>query len=242
MYFKKKAFAGGTMKIQGFQKLTLLDYPGKTAATIFTGGCNFRCPFCHNSQLVLTPNDYPEITQEEILCELERRSGFIDGVCITGGEPLLWNDITPFVNKIKELGLLVKIDTNGSMPLKLQELLESGNIDYVAMDIKNSLERYAETVGIVGFDVSPIVQSVQLLKEHNTEYEFRTTVVKELHSESDIESIGKWLQGEDRYFLQSYKLSDGVIDKTLSPHTPETMREFMETARKYLPNAELRGI
>ncbi|MBE6651506.1 MAG: anaerobic ribonucleoside-triphosphate reductase activating protein [Ruminococcaceae bacterium] len=229
------------MKIQGFQKLTLLDYPGKTAATVFTGGCNFRCPFCHNSDLVLNPAAFPEIPEEEVLSQLKKRSGFIDGVCITGGEPLL-TDISGFIKKIKELGLLVKVDTNGSFPIRLRTLLLTGCVDYVAMDIKNSPEKYAETVGIAGFDTKSIESSVEILKDSGVDHEFRTTVVKELHGEKEMESIGRWLEGETKYFLQGYKLSDGVIDKSLTPHSAEDMKKLLETVRKYIPRAELRGI
>lgn len=229
------------MKIQGFQKLTLLDYPGKTAATIFTGGCNFRCPFCHNSDLVVNPSEFPEIPEETVIKQLERRAGFIDGVCITGGEPLLW-DVSGFVKKIKDMGLLVKIDTNGSFPLRLNALLLSGNVDFVAMDIKNSPDKYAETVGIENFDTAPILKSAELLKTSGIDHEFRTTVVKELHTEAEMEKIGRWLEGEERYFLQGYKLSDGVIDKSLTPHTPEDMHKLLLTVQKYIPNARLRGI
>lgn len=229
------------MKIQGFQKLTLLDYPGKTAATVFTGGCNFRCPFCHNSDLVLNPADFPEMSQEQVLSQLERRAGFIDGVCITGGEPLLW-DVSDFVKRVKELGLLVKIDTNGSFPLRLNALLLSGNVDYIAMDIKNSPEKYAETVGIDDFDVSNVEKSVEILKSSGVDHEFRTTVVKGVHTVSDMERIGAWLSGEKKYFLQSYKLSDGVIDKSLEPCSKDEMIELLETVRKYIPSAQLRGV
>lgn len=229
------------MKIQGFQKLTLLDYPGKTAATIFMGGCNFRCPFCHNSDLVLNPSAFPEIAEAEVLKQLERRIGFIDGVCITGGEPLLWN-ILSFVKKIKSLGLSVKIDTNGSFPIRLNELILSGDIDYVAMDIKNCPERYGETVGIENFDTSAILKSVEILKNSTIDREFRTTVVRELHTETDMKKIGQWLEGEKKYFLQGYKLSDGVIDKSLSAYTPDDMRALLRVVRKYIPTAELRGI
>ncbi len=229
------------MKIQGFQKLTLLDYPGKTAATIFTGGCNFRCPFCHNSDLVINPAEFPEIPEETVIKQLERRAGFIDGVCITGGEPLLW-DVSGFVKKIKSLGLLVKIDTNGSFPLRLNALLLSGDVDFVAMDIKNSPDKYSKTVGIENFDTSPILKSVELLKNSGVDHEFRTTVVKELHSEAEMKKIGQWLEGDEKYFLQGYKLSDGVIDKSLTAHTVEDMHKLLKAVQKYVPNAQLRGI
>ncbi|MBR6633440.1 MAG: anaerobic ribonucleoside-triphosphate reductase activating protein [Clostridia bacterium] len=229
------------MKIQGFQKLTLLDFPGKTASTVFTGGCNFRCPFCHNSDLVVNPASFPEIEEKEVLKQLERRVGFIDGVCVTGGEPLLW-DVSDFVKSVKAMGLSVKIDTNGSFPIRLNQLLLSGSVDFVAMDIKNSPDRYPETVGIADFDVKPILDSVEILKSSGVDHEFRTTVVKELHTPTEMEKIGQWLEGEKRYFLQGYKLSDGVIDKSLNPHSSEDMHKLLETVRKYIPNAQLRGI
>ncbi len=229
------------MKIQGFQKLTLLDFPGKTAATVFTGGCNFRCPFCHNSDLVLNAAEAPEIPQDDILSQLERRAGFIDGVCITGGEPLLWQDISEFITRIKALGLEVKLDTNGSLPIRLNELLLSGKVDYVAMDIKNSPDRYAETVGLSDYCTDSVEKSVELLKNSGVQHEFRTTVVKELHDEQDMEKIGMWL-GDERYFLQQYKLSDGVIDKSLTPYDEAEMKKLLETVRKFTPRAELRGI
>lgn len=229
------------MKIQGFQKLTLLDFPGKTAATVFTGGCNFRCPFCHNSDLVVNPGEFPELDAEEILATLKKRAGFIDGVCVTGGEPLLW-DISGFAGRVKEYGLLVKLDTNGSYPERLEKLLSTGTIDFVAMDIKNSPDRYAETVGIKDFDTAPILKSVDILKGSGVPHEFRTTVVRELHGEREMEKIGEWLSGEERYFLQGYKLSDGVIDKTLTAYTPEEMKGLLEVVKKYIPTAELRGI
>lgn len=229
------------MKIQGFQKLTLLDYPGKTAATVFMGGCNFRCPFCHNSDLVVDTAKYPEMAADDILRQLDRRAGFIDGVCITGGEPLLW-DVSDFVKKIKEMGLLVKIDTNGSFPLRLNTLILTGNVDYVAMDIKNSPARYGETVGIQDFDISPILKSVEILKTSGIDHEFRTTVVKEFHGKREMQEIGEWLKGEKKYFLQGYKLSDGVIDKSLNPLTAEEMHELLDTVREYIPETQLRGV
>jgi len=230
------------MRIQGFQKLTLLDYPGKTAATIFTGGCNFRCPFCHNSALVTEFQDNVDIDESDVLKVLEKRRGFIDGVCITGGEPLIWQDIAEFIKKVKSLGLLVKLDTNGSYPERLENLIDSGLIDTVAMDIKNSPDAYELTVGIKGFDPTPILESVRILKDSKVDHEFRTTVVKEFHNLQRIEKIGKWLEGDDRYFLQCYRLSDGVIDKSLTPPEKEELILMLETVKPYLPNASIRGI
>lgn len=229
------------MRIQGFQKLTLLDFPGRTAATVFTGGCNFRCPFCHNGDLVVNYTDYPPLSEEDVLRELQRRQGFIDGVCITGGEPLMWQDIGDFIKRIKELGLLLKLDTNGSFPERLHTLLASGSIDYVAMDIKNSPEKYPLTVGVKDFDVAPIRESAELLKNGGVDFEFRTTVTAELHDDESMDAIGKWLQGQEKYFLQAYKLSDGVIDKTLSAPTPETLERWVGILREYIPRAQCRG-
>ncbi len=221
--------------------MTLLDYPGRTAATVFTGGCNFRCPFCHNSDLVLNPASFPEIPEEDVLSQLERRVGFIDGVCITGGEPLLCRDMMQFVKRIKALGLKVKIDTNGSLPLRLMQLLLSGDVDYVAMDIKNSPERYAETVGVESFKTDSVEKSVEILKTCGIDHEFRTTAVKELHTPDDMRKIGQWL-GDEKYFIQLYKLSDGVIDKTLTPHTEEGMKELLAAVKEFTPKAQIRGM
>ncbi len=230
------------MKIHGFQKLTLLDFPEKTAATVFTGGCNLRCPFCHNGDLVLAPSTVHEISEEEVLSVLDKRRGFLDGVCITGGEPLLNADIGAFMKKIKERGLLVKLDTNGTLPLRLQELLLSGLIDYVAMDIKNSKQSYAKTVGLENFDVSGVEKSVGLLRESGVDHEFRTTLVRELHTVEDMRKIGEWLRGSEKYFLQAFKLSDNVLDKSLTGFEKCELEEMLEAVKEYIPNAKLRGI
>lgn len=229
------------MKICGLQKLTLLDYPAHTACTIFTGGCNFRCPFCHNGDLVLG-NDWAEISREEIMAFLKKRSGILDGVCITGGEPLLNADITEFIKDIRKLGYSVKLDTNGSRPELLAELVNSGLVDYVAMDIKNSEDAYAETVGINGFNTGNIQKSVEFLMNCGIEYEFRTTVVAEFHTEDRMERLAKEISGAKRYFLQSFKETDGVIQKGLHSVDKEQLEKFAETARKYISNVELRGI
>ena len=230
------------MKIHGFQKLTLLDFPEKTAATVFTGGCNFRCPFCHNGDLVLAPASVEEIPMEEIFATLSKRRGFLDGVCITGGEPLLNADISTFMKKIKDMGLLVKLDTNGTFPERLQELLSSGLLDYVAVDIKNSKESYAKTIGLEKFDVSCIEKSVELLRSSDVTHEFRTTLVRELHTVEDMRKIGEWLRGTERYFLQAFKLSDNVLDKTLTGFEKNELEEMLLAVKEYIPNAKLRGI
>ena len=177
------------MKIQGLQKLTLLDYPGQVACTIFTAGCNFRCPFCHNAPLVTHIDDSCDITTEEIFAFLKKRQGILDGVCVSGGEPLVQPDIAEFIREIKALGYHVKLDTNGSFPEKLKELVDEGLLDYVAMDIKNSARKYGETIGIDGYDPARILESVDYLMTNVVPFEFRTTVVREFHKKTDFEDI-----------------------------------------------------
>ena len=186
------------MRINGFQKLTLLDFPGHTACTVFTGGCNLRCPFCHNALLVTEADELEEYPEEEILAFLKKRQGILDGVAITGGEPLLQRDIRAFIEKVRALGYAVKLDTNGTFPKMLKELAEAGLLDYVAVDIKNSKERYAETTGIPRLDLSGIEETVRYLLEGHVPYEFRTTVVAEFHTPEDIRKIGEWIHGADR--------------------------------------------
>jgi len=230
------------MIIQGLQKLTLLDYPGRVACTVFTAGCNLRCPFCHNAGLVThidTDNRYDE---EEFFSFLKKRKGILDGVCITGGEPLLQKDITDFIRRIREIGYSVKLDTNGCYPEKLREIVDGGLVDYVAMDIKNTPEKYGTTVGIDGFDVTPILQSVEILKEGKVPYEFRTTVVEEYHSEEDFEIIGKILSGCEKYFLQQFKDSGDLIGEGLNAPDKAKMLKMLEVTRKFIPSAELRGL
>lgn len=230
------------MVFHGFQKMTMLDFPGNVACTVFTPGCNFRCPFCHNSLLVTRMNDNEIYTEDDILSYLKKRQGVIDGICISGGEPLMHDDIFDFVSKVKELGFLVKIDTNGSYPDKLKKLIDSGNIDYVAMDIKNCPDRYAETVSIENFDFDPVRRSIQLLLEGKVNYEFRTTVVKEFHTPQDMVMIGDLIKGADRYFLQHFIESEGNIQQGLSPVCKEQMENMRQIVSEYVKNAELRGI
>ncbi|MDR1017695.1 MAG: anaerobic ribonucleoside-triphosphate reductase activating protein [Lachnospiraceae bacterium] len=239
------------MIIKGIQKTTLLDYPGKVAATIFTGGCNFRCPFCHNASLViggqkdLFANEEEDIiTEEDIFAFLGKRQGILDGVCITGGEPLIQNGIEDFIRKIKELGFLVKLDTNGSFPEKMIALIEEGLVDYVAMDIKNSPEKYDMTAGLDGgiININSINKSIDYLKASNIQYEFRTTVVKELHNIKDIEIIGKWLSGANEYYLQSFKDSGDLIEANLHEVSKEEMIEMAKVVKPYFKHVEVRGI
>lgn len=230
------------MKLGGFQKLTLLDFPEKMACTVFTEGCNLRCPFCHNASLVVNPGEYGETKEEEVFELLNKRKGVLDGVAITGGEPLLHKDIDAFIDRIKALGYAVKLDTNGTFPDRLKYLIDTGRVDYVAVDIKNSPERYAETVGIKNFDVTPVLETVELLKRGKVGYEFRTTVVKPLFTAADFESIGKLIAGAKKYYLQKFKDSGELIaGENLSAYSDEEMAEFLGIVKKYVPAAEIRG-
>lgn len=228
------------MIISGFQKMTLLDFPGKVACTVFTGGCNFRCPFCHNALLV-TENYKSEFTEEEILSFLEKRKGLLDGVCITGGEPLLQPDIADFIKKIKAMGYAVKLDTNGSFPEKLKALVNDGLIDYVAMDMKNSIEKYALTTGSNDSILPGIEESIDFLLDGAVDYEFRTTVVKEYHTISDITAAAERIKGARRYFLQYFEDSGGLISDGLHPVDKETMEQMKDAARIHIPDTAVRG-
>ncbi len=230
------------MLIKGLQKLTLLDYPGKTACTIFTGSCNFRCPFCHNSELVLAPNDVESIPIDEVYAFLKKRCSLLDGVCITGGEPTLQSDLIEFIGKLKSFGYAVKLDTNGYEPEKLKKIMDSGMINYIAMDIKSSPRNYAGASGIEGLDFSRIERSVKLISASCIEHEFRTTVVHQLHSRQDFIEIGRWLKGEERYFLQVFVDSGSVLCEGMNAASEEDMHEFLNAVREFIPNAQLRGM
>ena len=230
------------MVLQGLQKLTLLDYPGKVACTVFTAGCNFRCPFCHNASLVVDTYKNEEIPQEEFFSFLGKRKGILDGVCVTGGEPLIQQGIEEFLRKIKALGFLIKLDTNGSFPDKLKRLVKDEIVDYVAMDIKNSRESYGKTVGIQSYDVSDIEKSVQYLLEGHVPYEFRTTVVREFHQRADFESIGKWIKGAQHYYLQQFVDSGDLIETGLHGYSRDIMSQALEIVKENVETAELRGI
>ena len=230
------------MNIQGLQKLTMLDFPGHTACTVFTGGCNLRCPFCHNVPLVLDPNGEVPFTDEEIFSLLNKRKGVLDGVAITGGEPLLQKDIEEFCEKVKEMGFLVKLDTNGAYPEKLRSIIEKGLVDYVAMDIKNSFEKYALTCGVNGLDTAPFDESISILMSGKTDFEFRTTLVKEFHTFSDIEKIAERIKGAPKYYLQAFKDSGILSENSSSALSEEDMIKMRDIARKYVSIVELRGI
>ena len=226
------------MKIAGLQKTTLLDFPGKVACTVFLAGCNFRCPFCQNGEIL--DGSRSDIGEEELFSFLDKRKNLLDGVCVTGGEPLVQADTEVLLEKIKERGYAVKLDTNGSFPDRLAKLCERGLIDFVAMDIKTCPARYAAVAG-VKTDTEKIRESAAFLMGGKTDYEFRTTVVKELHRPEDFIRIGQWLKGAKRYFLQNFKDSEFVLRKGLSPCSDAEMQSFKRLLLPYIPNTLIRG-
>ena len=227
----------------GLQKLTLLDYPGKVACTLFTRGCNFRCPFCHNASLVVRADEQPTYTNDEILAFLKKRQGILDGVAITGGEPTLMSGLYDFIVQVKEMGYSVKLDTNGSRPDVLRDLVEHSLVDYVAMDIKNSPEKYAYTCGLPeSYDLSKIEESKNFLMEGHVDFEFRTTVAKPFHTEEDFYKIGEWLKGSEKYFLQQFKDSGDIIGQEISSFNESEMEKFLNVLLPFVPNTQLRGV
>ena len=230
------------MKICGLNKTTLLDYPGKVAAVLFLGSCNFRCPFCQNSSLVLHADREPEIPRTEVLAFLKKRQGILEGVCITGGEPTLSDDLEDLIREIRALGYAVKLDTNGSRPYVLKDLVKKGLIDKIAMDIKACPENYGRTSGLLYPDLDSIKESAAFLLEGHVDYEFRTTVVKELHTAQDFHEIGQWLKGAKAYYLQAYKDSEGVLQPGFCSYSPEELEEFRSILLKTIPSVEIRGI
>lgn len=229
------------MTVNGFQKMTLLDFPGKVACTIFLGGCNMRCPFCHNAGLVIGDST-DTFSGEEIISYLEKRKGILDGVCITGGEPTLRRDLPEFIREIKNLGYAVKLDTNGTNPALLKSLILDGLVDYVAMDIKNCFEKYPQTVGVENFDITPIKESIDFLLSGAVDFEFRTTVVKQLHTVEDVERIAKEISPAKKYFIQNFVDSGNLIGQGLCAHDEQTLKEMLATAQKQIPGAALRGV
>lgn len=229
------------MKISGLQKLTLLDFPGHTACTVFTSSCNFRCPFCHNASLVENRVD-TEISEDEFFSFLAKRRGILDGVAITGGEPTLQPDLADFIKKITDRGFRVKLDSNGYRPETLRDLLSSGNVSYVAMDIKSSKEHYAAAAGIKNLDISKIERSVDIIKNSGVEYEFRTTAVKGIHTPSDFLAIGSWLGDVPRYFIQKFTDSGDVLSEGYEAFSDEEMTSLLAMARIKIKSAALRGV
>ena len=227
----------------GLQKLTLLDFPGQVACTLFTRGCNMRCPFCHNASLVVRANEQKTYTNEEILSFLKKRQGVLDGVAITGGEPTLMPGLAEFMTQVRALGYKIKLDTNGTRPEVLKSIVRDGLVDYVAMDIKNCREKYGETVGFdASYDLSPIDESIAFLMEGNVDFEFRTTISKTYHTEEDIIKIGKWISGDEKYFLQQFKDSGDIIGVQIEGYDEVTMRSLLDAIRPFVPNAQLRGV
>lgn len=232
------------MIICGLQKLTLLDYPGKVACTVFTGGCNLRCPFCHNASLVVGPAPGEAVTNDTFFAFLKKRQGVLDGVCVSGGEPLLQADLPQFLKKIRAFGYQIKLDTNGCFPEQLQAVVSEGLVDYVAMDIKNSPEQYAETIGIPYFDTAKIRQSVAFLLSGRVDYEFRTTVVRGLHTAASLRGAARFITGAKRYFLQKFVDSGDLIgdSREFSAFSDAEMREFRREVLPFVPSAALRGV
>ena len=231
------------MLVSGLQKLTLLDYPGKVACTVFTGGCNFRCPFCHNSTLVLPEQIAHDSSAEQVLTFLKKRIGVLDGVAITGGEPLLHPDIGDFLREIKAMGFLIKLDTNGSFPDRLISLVEAGLADRVAMDVQNAPALYAKTVGLEHFDLSGVERSKDFLLSGAVDYEFRTTVVKGLHTEESLLDAARWIEGAKEYYLQQYKDSGAILDaEGLTAFDADEMRALADAVRTVVPTVQVRGV
>ncbi|MDO4982536.1 MAG: anaerobic ribonucleoside-triphosphate reductase activating protein [Eubacteriales bacterium] len=231
------------MFISGLQKLTLLDYPGRVACTVFTAGCNFRCPFCHNAPLVLPELLREDFTEDDVLAFLKKRRGILDGVAITGGEPLLHSGIDDFLKKVRELGYSIKLDTNGSFPDHLVRIVEAGLADRVAMDIKNAPALYGRTTDIENFDISKVEASKNYLLEGHIDYEFRTTVVKGLHTEESLIGAAQWIEGAKEYYLQQFKNSGNVINTDgLSAFDENEMHALADKVRVYVPSVQIRGI
>ena len=228
------------MEIGGLQKMTLLDYPGKVACTVFLPGCNLRCPYCHNSSLVVPEKIREGFSQETLLDFLERRRGKLDGVCITGGEPTIHKDLPGLIEKIRSLGFLVKLDTNGSNPGMLEELLNGGFLDYVAMDIKNSPALYGKTCGGISIR-EQAEKSIRLLQSGSVDFEFRTTVCRPFHTEASMEELARWIAGEEKYFLQNFEDSGDLIGSGMGPFSEEELEAFLKIARAYVPAAQIRG-
>lgn len=232
------------MKVTGIQKLTLLDYPGVVACTVFTAGCNFRCPFCHNAMLVLPEQiDDGCLTDEEVFGFLKKRRGVLDGVAVTGGEPLLHADMPEFLARVKDLGYKIKLDTNGSNPELLSEIVKNKLVDRVAMDIKNAPEEYARTIGLKSFDIAPVERSKEMLLRGDIDYEFRTTVVKGIHTKESLIGAAKWIEGAKEYYLQQFKDSGNLIlPDGLSAYDEKQMHALADAVRDYVPTVEVRGV
>ena len=231
------------MRLAGLQKLTLLDYPGTVACTVFTGGCNFRCPFCHNAPLVMLEDRTDDLPQEELLRFLRSRQGLLEGVAVTGGEPLLHADLPALLREIRALGYRIKLDTNGSFPERLEAVIAEGLVDRVAMDVKNSPALYAATVGLRVLDIGAIARSRDLLLEGRVDYEFRTTVVRGLHTRESLLDAARWIAGAKEYYLQQYRDSGHLLDpEGLGAFSAEEMHALCRAVAEVLPAVALRGV
>lgn len=230
------------LKIGGLLKTSLIDYPDKLACTIFTSGCSFKCPYCHNRDLVYIPENYEFVEPSDVLAFLNKRKGILDGVCVSGGEPLLQENLIDFLKEIKELGYEIKLDVTGNFLERLKEIVKLDLVDYIAMDIKNSKEKYGETVGneTDAFDITNIDQSIKYIKKCGIPYEFRTTIVKEFHTKEDIISIAKWIKECDKWYLQTFRDSQNCIQEGLHSYTDEEMEDILESVKKIIPNAQIR--
>lgn len=230
------------VEVKGIQKLSLVDYPGKLCATIFLGGCNFRCPYCYNKQLILEPEKIPTIPEEQVLNFLKERNGFLDGVCICGGEPTLHSDLSEFIRKIKKLGYSIKLDTNGSNPEMLKKLFEEELVDYVAMDIKAPLEKYEEVSG-VKVDIEKLKESIELIRGNSIEFEFRITAVPGLVNERDLIRIGELLKGSKRFFIQQFRPKNTLVKRyeNVKPYSQEELENFADKLKPYFEHCGVRN-
>lgn len=230
------------MKFHGLIKSTLVDYPEKLACTLFTGGCNLRCPFCQNSDLVLNPESQPYLNEEEINKFLEKRKRYMDGVCLTGGEPLIQEGVVEFCEYLKSMGYLVKLDTNGTLPDKLQNLLDLNLIDYVAMDVKSDRAGYAKSVGYSNINIEPFEKSIEILKHSKIDHEFRTTVVKEFHDIEELINIAKWIGKDQKYYLQTFSDRGSNIQQGLHGYSADEEKAMVKVLKSYIDSVQIRGI
>ena len=229
------------MVIHGLQKMTLLDFPGKVACTVFLGWCDFRCPFCHNWELI-DGTAPAQLDDKELMAFLQKRRGLLEGVAVTGGEPMLNKDLPQLLRDIRNLGYMTKVDTNGNHPEMLEKVLDEGLADYIAMDIKNSREKYGQTIGLEAFDTVNVEKSIHLIMESGIDYEFRSTVVNELRDEDSVKGIGELIEGAGKYFLQKFTDRDSVPFGGLSAPSDEKMLKYLDIIRPYVKTASLRGV
>lgn len=230
--------------IKGIQKTSLIDYPGKVSAVIFTSGCNMRCPFCQNPDLVLDSKEFPELDEKKIMEFLKGRKNWISGVVLTGGETLIYPDIIELIEKIKGIGLEIKLDTNGLNPTLLKKIIESKLVNYIAMDIKSDKEHYPQASGLANIDIRKIEESVDLIRASSIDYEFRSTVVPDFFNEEIIRHVGEWLQGSKRYFLQQFRSTTPLLDKSFEGKTPydeKVLNVFREIMKEYVSEVEIRN-